>query len=188
MPATHVKSTASDRMVGPAGRLLRGYTMRYALLLVAALLPSGALAAQKPQSQSPEPRQAHVLTPEHLNWGPAPGILPAGARLAVLDGDPSKAGPYTMRLEMPAGYRIPPHFHKVDEHVTVISGAFQVGMGDTFDEDKLTTLPPGTFGVIPPGMRHFARADKATVVQLHGMGPWGLTYVNPADQPSTASH
>jgi len=160
--------------------------MRYALLLVAAILPLGALAAQESQSPSAKP-QAHVITPTDLNWGPAPAILPPGARVAVLEGDPSKAGPFTMRLEMPAGYRIPPHFHPVDEHVTVISGAFQVGMGDTFDEGKLTTLPPGTFGVIPPGMRHFARADKATVVQLHGVGPWGLTYVNPADQPKAAS-
>jgi quercetin dioxygenase-like cupin family protein len=159
--------------------------MRFALLLVTAILPLGALAAQESQSVSPQPRQAHVFTPEHLTWGPAPVILPAGARLAVLDGDPTKAGPFTMRLSMPAGYRIPPHFHQVDEHVTVISGAFQVGMGDTFDQGKLTTLPPGTFGVIPPGMRHFARADEATVIQLHGEGPWGLTYVNPADQPKT---
>jgi quercetin dioxygenase-like cupin family protein len=161
--------------------------MRYTLLLVAAILPLGALAAQESQSPGAPPREAHVITPEHLTWGPAPAILPAGARLAVLDGDPSKAGAFTMRLKMPAGYRIPPHFHQVDEHVTVISGAFQVGMGDTFDEGKLTTLPPGTFGVIPPGMRHFARADKATVIQLHGVGPWGLTYVNPADQPKTGT-
>jgi quercetin dioxygenase-like cupin family protein len=161
--------------------------MRFALLLVTAILPLGALAAQESRSVSTQPRQAHVFTPEHLSWGPAPAILPAGARLAVLDGDPTKAGPFTMRLSMPAGYLIPPHFHQVDEHVTVISGAFQVGMGDTFDQGKLTTLPPGTFGVIPPGMRHFARADKATVIQLHGSGPWGLTYVNPADQPNTAT-
>ena len=161
--------------------------MKYAVLVLAAFLPGGALAAQKPQSPSTQPAQAHVFTPDHLNWGPAPAVLPEGARLAVLDGDPAKAGPYTMRLEMPAGYRIPPHFHQVDEHVTVISGAFQVGMGDTFDEGKLTTLPPGTFGVIPPGMRHFARAAKATVIQLHGTGPWGLTYVNPADQPNSSS-
>jgi quercetin dioxygenase-like cupin family protein len=160
--------------------------MKYALLLVATILPLGALAAQESQSSSAQHRQAHVTTPEHSNWGPTPATLPAGARLAVLDGDPSKAGPFTMRLAMPAGYRIPPHFHQADEHVTVISGAFQVGMGDTFDEGKLTTLPPGTFGVIPPGMRHFARADMATVIQLHGVGPWGLTYVNPTDQPNTA--
>ena len=161
--------------------------MRYVLLLVAGILPLGALAAQESQSPGAKPGQAHVITPEHLSWGPAPAILPAGARLAVLEGDPSKAGPFTMRLAMPAGYRIPPHFHQADEHVTVISGAFQVGMGDTFDEGKLATLPAGTFGVIPPGMRHFARADKATVIQLHGVGPWGLTYVNPADQPNTPS-
>jgi len=161
--------------------------MRYTLLLVAAVLPLGALAAQTSPPAGVQPRQAHVFTPEHLTWGPAPAILPAGAQLAVLEGDPTKSGPFTMRLSMPAGYRLPPHFHQVDEHVTVISGAFQVGMGDTFDESKLTTLPPGTFGVIPPGMHHFARADKATVVQLHGVGPWGLTYVNPADQPKTAA-
>jgi quercetin dioxygenase-like cupin family protein len=161
--------------------------MRFALLLVAAILPLGALAGQERQAPNAQPRQAHVVTPEKLTWGPAPAILPAGARLAVLEGDPSKTGPYTMRLDMPAGYRIPPHFHPADEHVTVISGAFQVGMGDTFDQGKLTTLSPGTFGVIPTGMRHFARADKATVIQLHGEGPWGLTYVNPADQPNPAS-
>jgi quercetin dioxygenase-like cupin family protein len=161
--------------------------MRYALLLVAAILPLGKLAAQESKSSTAQPRQAQVTTPEHLSWGPAPAILPAGARLAVLEGDPSKAGPFTMRLAMPTGYRIPPHFHQVDEHVTVISGAFQVGMGEVFDEGKLTTLPPGTFGLIPPGMRHFARADKATVVQLHGVGPWGLTYVNSADQPNSTS-
>ena len=160
--------------------------MRYALLFAAAMLPLGILAAQDSQSSGAQTRQAHVVTPEHLSWGPAPAILPAGARLAVLEGDPSKPAPFTMRLEMPAGYRLPPHFHTFDEHVTVISGAFQVGMGDTFDESKLTTLPAGTFGVIPPGMRHFARADKLTVVQLHGVGPWGLTYVNPADRPKTA--
>ena len=158
--------------------------MRYAQLFFMAILPLGRLAAQAP-SATAETRQAHVVTPDQLNWGPAPAILPAGARLAVLEGDPSKAGPYTMRLSMPAGYRIPPHFHEADEHVTVISGALQVGMGDTFEEGKLTALSPGTFGVIPPGIRHFARADKATVIQLHGVGPWGLTYVNPADQPKS---
>jgi quercetin dioxygenase-like cupin family protein len=161
--------------------------MRYGLLFIATILPLGAVVAQESEPTSVEPRQAHVVTPDHLTWGPAPAILPAGARLAVLEGDPTKAGAFTMRLAMPAGYRIPPHFHQVDEHVTVISGAFQVGMGETFDEGKLTTLPPGTFGLIPPGMRHFARANKATVIQLHGVGPWGLTYVNPADRPSSGS-
>jgi quercetin dioxygenase-like cupin family protein len=92
-----------------------------------------------------------------------------------------------MRLDMPAGYRIPPHFHQADEHVTVISGAFQVGMGKTFDTGKLTTLPPGTFGVIPLGMRHYTRADNATVIQLHGvgLGVWP-TSIQPIDRTSQA--
>jgi hypothetical protein len=92
-----------------------------------------------------------------------------------------------MRLALPDGYRIPPYFHPVDEHVTVMSGQFQVGMGETFDPAKLSTLPTGTFGMIPAGMRLFAQAKGATVLQLHGTGPWKLTYVNPADQPKTTS-
>jgi quercetin dioxygenase-like cupin family protein len=90
-------------------------------------------------------------------------------------------------LSLPAGYRIAPHFHPADEHVTVLSGNFQVGMGETFDAGKLTTLPAGTFGMIPAGMRHFAQTEGATTLQLHGIGPWKLTYVNPADQPKTTS-
>ena len=149
--------------------------MRYKLFLVVLALPIASVAAQEPK--------AVVVTPAATQWGPAPAMLPAGAKLAVLDGDPTKPGPFTMRLSIPDGYRIAPHFHPADEHVTVISGQFQVGMGDTFDAAKLSTLPAGTFGMIPAGMRHFAQAKGATVLQLHGTGPWKLTYVNPADQP-----
>jgi quercetin dioxygenase-like cupin family protein len=83
----------------------------------------------------------------------------------------------------PAGYRIPPHSHPGDEHVTVISGNLNVGMGDTFDRKKPTVLHPGTFGVIPAGMHHFAWTKGPTVIQLHGNGPWSINYVNPADAP-----
>jgi quercetin dioxygenase-like cupin family protein len=150
-------------------------------LLISALLtlPMSSVAAQGPK--------AIVVTPDATQWSPAPASLPAGAKLAVLDGDPTKPGLFTMRLSIPDGYRIPPHFHPVDEHVTVISGNFQVGMGDSFDATKLSTLPAGTFGMIPAGMRHFAQAKGATVLQLHGTGPWKLTYVNPADQPKPTS-
>jgi quercetin dioxygenase-like cupin family protein len=153
--------------------------MRYQLILGLMAWPVASLAAQE--------QKAVVVTPDAAQWGPAPAILPAGAKLAVLDGDPTKPGLFTMRLSMPAGYRLPPHFHPVDEHVTVISGKFQVGMGDTFDAAKLSTLRPGTFGMIPAGMHHFAQAKSPTVLQLHGTGPWKLTYVNPADQPKTTS-
>jgi quercetin dioxygenase-like cupin family protein len=88
-----------------------------------------------------------------------------------------------MRLMFPAGYRIAPHSHPVDEHVTVISGGLNVGMGDKFDRKKATTLHPGAFGVIPAGMHHYAWASGRTVIQIHGSGPWSLNYVNPADAP-----
>jgi quercetin dioxygenase-like cupin family protein len=164
--------------------------MRGALILAGLVLPTLVVAQNNPSVPSAKPARADtavVVIPQATRWGPAPTLLPAGAKLAVLDGDPTKPVPYTMRLSIPDGYRIPPHFHPADEHVTVISGKFQVGMGETFDESKLTTLPPGTFGRIPAGMRHFARAKDATVLQLHGIGPWKLTYVNPADQPKTTS-
>jgi quercetin dioxygenase-like cupin family protein len=141
--------------------------MRCTLVLAILALPVGSVAAQE--------QKAVVVTPDATQWGPAPATLPAGAKLAVLDGDPTKPGLFTMRLSVPDGYRIPPHFHPVDEHVTVISGNFQVGMGDSFDASKLSTLPAGTFGMIPAGMRHFAQAKGATVLQLHGTGPWKLT-------------
>jgi len=100
-----------------------------------------------------------------------------------MDGDPSKEGMFTMRLKVPAGYKIAPHFHGADEHVTVISGTIQVALGETFDASKLKTLPAGSFSVIPAKSHHFAFAKEETVIQLHGQGPWTLTYVNPADDP-----
>ena len=125
-----------------------------------------------------------------LNWGPAPAVFPAGAKFAVLQGDPGKAGVYTVRLDMPDGYRIPAHFHPTDELVTVIEGTFLVGMGDKADAAKTTALPAGQFVAAYANMRHYAFAKGHTVVQVHGMGPFALTYVNPADDPqkkSTAS-
>lgn len=98
-----------------------------------------------------------------------------------------KPGLYTIRLSMPNGYTIPPHFHAADEHVTVVSGTFLVGMGDVIDPKGFTTLRAGSFGMLPAEMRHYARARGRTVIQLHGMGPWGLTYVNPADAPAPSA-
>jgi mannose-6-phosphate isomerase-like protein (cupin superfamily) len=135
---------------------------------------------------------SHVkaYTPDQIKWGPAPNMLPAGAQLAVLEGDPMKSGPFTMRLKMPNGYRIPPHSHMHPEHVTVISGSIRVGMGDKFDENAMTSFGAGSFAVIDPGTHHYAMAKndmmfkgKDTVIQLHGEGPWGIQYVNPGDDP-----
>jgi quercetin dioxygenase-like cupin family protein len=155
--------------------------MRFLLALASLplLVEPGVLAAQAEHAAP----QAIVVTPGTESWGPAPAILPAGATLAVVEGDPTKAGPYTMRLRMPDGYRLPPHYHPANEHVNVLSGTFLVGMGERFDQTALKTLPAGTFGMIPSGTRHFAQAKGATVIQLHGIGPWNLIYVNPADAP-----
>ncbi|MGH7570210.1 MAG: cupin domain-containing protein [Gemmatimonadales bacterium] len=157
--------------------------MKLPLFAVGTLALATGMSAQAPAA-APEQR-AIVALPNAVTWGPAPAILPAGAKLAVLEGDPSKPGFFTMRLSLPAGYTIPPHFHPVEEHVTVLQGTFLVGMGDRLDPAKFTELPAGTFGMIPPGMRHFARAQGAVIIQLHGIGPWSLTYVNPADDPRT---
>jgi quercetin dioxygenase-like cupin family protein len=88
-----------------------------------------------------------------------------------------------MLLRLPDGYRIPPHYHPAIEHETVLEGTFQVGMGDKFDPAALKALPAGTFPALSPGVHHFAQAKGKTVIQLHGVGPWKLVYVNPADDP-----
>ena len=121
-----------------------------------------------------------------LTWGPAPAVFPPGAQLAVLQGDPSKTEPFTVRLRFPDGYRIMPHTHPTDEHVTVIEGQFLVGMGEHFRADSMLTLDAGAFVTAPAGHAHFAQARGATVVQVHANGPFALTYVNPADLPKAA--
>ncbi|MER8921206.1 cupin domain-containing protein [Mesorhizobium sp. M0802] len=119
-----------------------------------------------------------------IKWGPAPAVLPAGADMAVIAGDPSKDGIYVLRLKLPAGYRIAAHNHPTSEYVTVISGNFHIGMGDKLDETKGIELTAGGFGVAPQGMNHYAWTTSATIVQVHGEGPFAITYVNPADDPS----
>jgi quercetin dioxygenase-like cupin family protein len=116
-------------------------------------------------------------------WKDGPASLAPGAKFAVLEGDPSREGLFTMRLQLPDGFRIPPHFHGGVEHITVVSGTFHVGMGDKVEAGSAKRMPAGTFGFWPAGMRHFAFAEGSTVLQLHGQGPWTITYVNPADDP-----
>lgn len=105
----------------------------------------------------------------------------------VVSGDPGKVGPFAVRLKMPAGYKIAPHWHPTDEHVTVLSGTLALGMGERFDKAAMKDLPAGAYGLLPAEMRHFAMAKTAAIVQVHGTGPFVLTYVNPADDPSKAA-
>jgi quercetin dioxygenase-like cupin family protein len=125
-----------------------------------------------------------VTGDSQVKWGPAPPVLPKGAQIAVLSGDPFKPGLYVLRLKLPANYAIPAHHHPTMENVTVISGDFRAGMGDKLDREKTMSFGPGGFAALPANMNHFAWAASETVVQVHGEGPFAITYANPADDPS----
>jgi quercetin dioxygenase-like cupin family protein len=154
--------------------------MRSILIALTLSLPLTVAVAQGAPDKAPH---AVVVQPDQITWGQGPASLPAGAKAAVLEGDPKQAGPFTMRLSFPDGYRIPAHSHPAIERVTVIQGTFRVGMGDKFDVGQLTAMPAGTFIAMQPGTNHFAQAKGATVVQVNATGPWKLTYVDPADDP-----
>lgn len=123
--------------------------------------------------------------PAALKWGPAPAAFPKGAKMAVVSGDPGKAAPFTVELSIPSGYRIPPHFHPTDESVEVKQGTFLVGMGDKFDVAQTKPMKVGDKGQLPANAHHFAEAKGATIVAVSAMGPFAMTYVNPADDPRT---
>src|SRR3989442_1172181 len=125
-----------------------------------------------------------MLTAPELKWGDPPPVFRKEARMAVVSGDPGKAGPFVVRLKMPAGYKVAPHWHPTDEHVTVLSGTFSVGMGNKFEASGMKDLAAGGYGMLPAEMRHFASAKTASTIQVHGMGPFALTYVDPKDDPS----
>jgi len=129
-------------------------------------------------------QQSHTMVmPNDVKWGPAPPAFPAGAQMAVLSGDPSKAELFTVRLKVPDGYKIMPHWHPTDENVTVLEGTFVVGMGDKFDEAAAHEMPVGSFTSMPKGKRHYAMAKGEAVVQVHALGPFVINYVNPIDDP-----
>jgi len=126
----------------------------------------------------------HVMVmPDSITWIDSPPGLPPGAKLAVIDGDPKVAGLFTMRAKFPANYKVMPHWHPADEHVTILEGSLYMGIGEKVDENTAKEIPTGGFGVMNTGTRHYAFTKKECVLQLHGMGPWGITYVNPADDP-----
>lgn len=126
-----------------------------------------------------------MLAPDAIVWKSASAALPPGAEAAVLYGDPAAEGLFALRVKMPEGYAIAPHMHPAIEAVTVISGTLRLGMGETADHAKTQPLPAGTFFAMPPGTAHFVFADEETVIQVNTNGPWGLTYINPKDDPRT---
>ena len=145
--------------------------------LVALTLAAGVAAAQDTHT---------IVRPSDVKWGDPPPIFSKAARFAVISGDPSKEGLFVVRLKMPAGYKVMPHWHPTDEHVTVLTGSFALGMGDDFTTKTMTRLPAGGYALLPANMHHYAMANTVAVVQVTGMGPFALTYVHPEDDPSKA--
>jgi quercetin dioxygenase-like cupin family protein len=156
----------------------------FLVLAVASGLGTSLIAGKQDDAK---PRTDHtILSPEDVKWGDAPVSVPPGAKAALLDGDPAKHGVFILRLKLPAGYKMPPHWHPVDERVTIISGRLNLGLGDTFAAEHTRALGPGSFYSLPPKTSHFSVAAEETVMQISTVGPWSLTYVHPEDDPRNA--
>ena len=151
--------------------------------VVAALAVLTGVQAGDDKDKDHGTNKDHVMVrPDDVKWGPGPPGLPAGAKAAVISGDPSKAVPYVIRAKLPDGYKVPPHWHSTDENVTVIKGTLMMGKGEKFNDDA-EALPAGSFMRMPKERRHFAWAKGETIIQVHGIGPFDITYVNADDDP-----
>src|SRR5262245_20464920 len=148
------------------------------------LSASASIAAARLAGKAMSEAMDHKLvTPAEIQWRPAPAVLPAGAQGAVLYGDPTKDGLFSMRFKLPKGYRVPPHTLSKAGLFTVISGTFRIGMGEKAEPSKVKAMPAGSFIALPPGSPHFVSVDEETVVQLNNIGPWEITYSDPKDDP-----
>lgn len=152
-------------------------------VLAATMLAISALLATTTwvNSQTKPPDQL-IVVPKDLKWADVPS-LPPGAKVTVIEGPLDKAVPFTIRIQFPPNYKVPAHWHPAIEHVTVISGTVNFGQGDKLDEKKTTALPVGSMAIMQPEVRHFLWTKEGAITQVHGMGPWGINYVNPADDP-----
>ena len=159
------------------------------VMLTSTFVLTGAFMAmaQPPASSKPKPVAAasghKTVTPDQVQWGPAPEALPAGSQVAVLDGDPMKPGMFTIRAKFPDAYAVPPHWHPTAEHVVVISGTLMMGTGDKAEASAMHALPAGSFSKIPAKVHHFVQAKGETIVHITGMGPFVVNYLNPSDDP-----
>jgi len=149
---------------------------KWACVMVSAL---AVFAATSYSQEKKEGDSAHkIVRYGDLKWT---GII-KGCDLAPVSGDPNAEGaPFVLRLRCVDGAKIPAHWHPTDENVTVLKGTFLVGMGETFDESKLKTMNVGNFVTMPKEMRHFATCKGETIVQVHGMGPFKVNWVNPSE-------
>lgn len=160
------------------------HTARFAAVmrLIAVSLGAPAILNIPAQALGAEPHHT-VVRGDAVKWGAAPASLPPGAQGAALLGSPAKEGPFVLRLKFPAGYVVPPHRHSKDEFVTVISGKFAIASGDKADRASLTPLPPASFVHLPAGMPHYAWAQEESIVQINGVGPFDVIYLDPKDDP-----
>ena len=150
-------------------------------VLLISLVSAGS-AGDGARQTAPAPGHP-VVRPDDVTWRP----LRPGAEIAVVSGNPDQAGaPFVMRFRYRGVARVPPHWHPTDEHITVLSGTFVVGMGERFDESSGRELPAGAYAFVPSKMAHYAWTKGDTVVQIHGIGPFTINYVNPADDPNKA--
>ena len=124
-----------------------------------------------------------LVTPAEIQWRPAPAVLPAGAQVSILYGDPTRDGLFSMWFKLPKGYRVAPHTLSKAGLFTVISGIFRIGMGEKADPSKARAMPAGSFIALAPSTPHFVAVDEETVVQLNNIGPWEITYSDPKDDP-----
>ena len=158
-------------------------TLAFAVALALLTMPPAARGADpKKKTAAPAKPEATFVNAGDVEWGDAPPELPKGAQLAVLHGDPSKKGVFTIRLKMPEGYKIPPHWHTQDENLTVVSGTLMLHMGDSMDSPS-HDLDAGAYHFLPGKMHHAAEAKGGTVVQVSGSGPFDIHYLNPEDRP-----
>jgi quercetin dioxygenase-like cupin family protein len=186
-PNEHAESSRSMLPRGLRRRFAahkRRLSMKIALpTLIAAVAVAGVAFTTPADSM-----EGHTsLSPEDIKWGPAPAVLPPGAEAALLLGDPSKPGLFVLRLKFPKGYRVAPHTHPVDEVVTVLSGTFTLGMGESADRSRAQPFRAGSFHALPPGTAHYVYIDEDTIIQISTNGPWGLNYINPKDDPRQKS-
>jgi quercetin dioxygenase-like cupin family protein len=146
-----------------------------------------ALSLTRLAAQPGDSSEMGFYTPTTVEWKTGPAAIPPGAKMAILEGDPTKESSFVVRFQFPDGYHIPPHTHPKTERVTVISGTLLLAMGENLDRSAAKTLTAGTYGFWPAGMKHAGWSQGETVIQLHGIGPWQINYVNPADDPRNAN-
>jgi Domain of unknown function (DUF4437) len=169
-----------------AARKGRNNRMKSIRCISALITPAVLLMAPALASAADAPSDHVMLNAADIKWGPPPPVLPKGAKLAVLYGDPGKPGPFVMRLMAPANYKIAPHWHSIAENLTIISGTLYLGDGDKMDMKAAHALKAGGYHYLPGKAHHYAFTKTATVIQVHGDGPFDITYINPDDDPSKA--